>query len=195
MKKDDVKIGENYMAKVNNNVVPVRIDTEKPKGGWDGKNLATGRKILIKSAQRLHRACTEADLAGLGRPTPKRRPKLETAADTTPTAATEAKPAKKPTTKAKAQKDATRAKQAPVRPKAKKSSGLDAAAQVLTDTGKPMTVKEIVAVAFEKGLWKSDGATPHATIYSAIIREISKRGKESRFKKSGRGKFTARTPK
>ena len=45
-------------------------------------------------------------MAGLGRPTPKRRPKLETAADTTPTAATEAKPAKKPTTKAKAQKDA-----------------------------------------------------------------------------------------
>ena len=50
MKKDDVKIGENYMAKVTNSVVPVRIDTEKPNGGWDGKNLATGRKIHIKSA-------------------------------------------------------------------------------------------------------------------------------------------------
>lgn len=195
MKKNDVKIGENYMAKVTNSVVPVRIDTETPNGGWDGKNLVSGRKVHIKSAQRLRRKCTEADLASLGRPTPKRRPKLEGAATTPPTAATDAKPPKKPITKATAQKDATRAKQANPKPKAKKSSGLDAAAQVLTEAAGPMTVKEIVAVAFEKGYWKSDGVTPHATIYSAMIREISKRGKEARFKKTARGKFTARTPK
>lgn len=187
MKKDDVKIGENYMAKVTDSVVPVRIDTEKPNGGWDGKNLATGRKVHIKSAQRLRRKCTEADLAGLGRPAPKRRPKLEDPADTTPTAATEAKPAKKPTTKAKAEKDATRAKQG--QPKAKRPSGLNAAARVLVEAGKPMTVKEIVEVAFEKGYWKSDGATPHATIYSAIIREVATKGEDSRFKKVERGKF------
>jgi len=35
-----------------------------------------------------------------------------------------------------------------------------------------MNVREIVKVAFEKGYWHSDGQTPHATIYSAIIREI-----------------------
>ena len=41
-----------------------------------------------------------------------------------------------------------------------------------------------------KGYWKSDGKTPHATVYSAIIREISSRGKDSRFKRTERGKFT-----
>jgi len=44
-------------------------------------------------------------------------------------------------------------------------------------------------VAFEKGYWKSDGATPWATIYSAMIREIAAKGKESRFKKVDRGRF------
>ena len=46
-------------------------------------------------------------------------------------------------------------------------------------------------VAFEKGYWKSDGKTPHATVYSAIIREIAAKGKESRFKKVDRGRFAA----
>jgi hypothetical protein len=53
-----------------------------------------------------------------------------------------------------------------------------------------MGVKEIVKVAFEKGYWKSDGATPWATIYSAIIRKIATKGKDARFKKTDRGKFT-----
>jgi hypothetical protein len=42
----------------------------------------------------------------------------------------------------------------------------------------------------KKGLWSSPGGkTPHATLYSAIIREISVKGKESRFKKTDRGNF------
>ena len=52
-------------------------------------------------------------------------------------------------------------------------------------------VKEIVEIAFQKGYWKSGGKTPHATVYSAIIREIAARKKDARFKKVGRGKFTA----
>jgi hypothetical protein len=44
----------------------------------------------------------------------------------------------------------------------------------------------------KKGLWTSPGGkTPHATLYSAIIREIALKGKESRFVKSERGKFAA----
>jgi len=54
-----------------------------------------------------------------------------------------------------------------------------------------MGVKEIVEVAFAKGYWKSNGKTPAATVYSAIIREISAKGKESRFKKVERGKFAS----
>jgi hypothetical protein len=41
-----------------------------------------------------------------------------------------------------------------------------------------------------KGYWKSPGGkTPHSTLYSAIQREIGAKGKESRFRKTERGKF------
>lgn len=69
-------------------------------------------------------------------------------------------------------------------------SGLDAAARVLAASGKPMTSQEMVDAMSSKGLWKSSGATPHATIYAAIIREIGKKGSASRFRKTERGHFT-----
>ena len=53
MKKADVKVGATYRAKVTNRVVEVRIDAESPHGGWDATNLATGKKVRIKIAQRL----------------------------------------------------------------------------------------------------------------------------------------------
>ena len=36
------------------------------------------------------------------------------------------------------------------------------------------------------------GKTPHATLYSAIIREIAWKGKEARVLKTERGKFAAK---
>ena len=69
-------------------------------------------------------------------------------------------------------------------------SGLDAAAKVLEESGQPMTAKEMVEAAEAKGYWKSPGGkTPHATVYSAIIREITAKGQEARFRKAERGKF------
>ncbi len=56
MKKNAVHLGEQYIAKVSGNLVPVRIDAENPHGGWDGTNTETGRKVRIKSAQRLRRS-------------------------------------------------------------------------------------------------------------------------------------------
>lgn len=70
-------------------------------------------------------------------------------------------------------------------------TGLDAAATVLRDAGKPLDVKTMVARMLERGLWKTAGKTPAATIYSAIIREISGKGSNSRFQKSDRGRFAA----
>ena len=53
-----------------------------------------------------------------------------------------------------------------------------------------MTAKEMVEAAEQKGYWKSPGGkTPHATVYSAIIREIAAKGNEARFRKTERGKF------
>jgi len=37
-----------------------------------------------------------------------------------------------------------------------------------------------------------NGKTPHATLYSAIIREIATKGKEARFVKKDRGMFAAK---
>ena len=68
-------------------------------------------------------------------------------------------------------------------------SGLDAAAKVLEEAGEPLSCKAIVERAFEKGYWRSDGETPHATIYAAILREIQKKGDGARFRKVGRGLF------
>jgi hypothetical protein len=59
MKKDDVKIGSNYLAKVSEKVVTIRIDAESRHGGWDATNLATGKKVRIKSAQRLRGPATD----------------------------------------------------------------------------------------------------------------------------------------
>ena len=117
----------------------------------------------------------------------EKRPEAPKKANKTPTAATGAKETSKATTKAKPKKTATRAKQGGQ--KAKRLSGLDAAARVLAEGKGPMTCRQVVEVAFEKGYWKSGGKTPHATVYSAIIREIAAKGKDSRFKKVDRGRF------
>lgn len=53
MKKSDVKIGESYIAKVSNNLVQVRIDSAHSRQGWNATNVATGRRVHLKTAQRL----------------------------------------------------------------------------------------------------------------------------------------------
>ena len=76
--------------------------------------------------------------------------------------------------------------------KLKKLSALDAAAQVLAETGQPMNTREMIETLAAKKLWTSPGGkTPHATLYSAILREINEKGKDARFTKTERGKFAA----
>ena len=69
-------------------------------------------------------------------------------------------------------------------------SGLDAAAKVLAEAGEPLRCKEIVETMLTKGYWTTNGQTPWATLYSAILREIQQKGKEARFRKADRGLFT-----
>src|SRR5210317_630491 len=112
MKKNEVKIGGVYRAKVTDKVVSVRIDAENPSGGWDATNMETNRKVRIKSAQRLRGKAASAKNA-----------------TSTPTADTGAKKAAKATGKAKTTKKATPAKSGD--DKAKKVSCIEAAVQVL----------------------------------------------------------------
>jgi hypothetical protein len=93
--------------------------------------------------------------------------------------------AKKPATK-KATKPAAKATPA----NGKKLSQMEAAIQVLAKAGEPMNCKAMVEAMTEQGLWASPGgATPDATLYSSILRDLRK-GKDARFKKTDRGHFT-----
>lgn len=74
----------------------------------------------------------------------------------------------------------------------KRTSALDAAAQVLQEAGKPMRAKELIAEMSARGLWTSPGGkTPEATLYAAMIKEIATKGHAARFEKVDRGQFAA----
>lgn len=230
MKRDDVKIGSNYKAKVSDKLTIVRIDAEHAGGGWEATNLATGKQVRIKSAQRLHGPASAPKAASGGT--------AGGATDATTTAAAAdtgqqggnsgkaTKRAKKKLTKkerdalraehkadqenarlrdqreaapdgmtaseramtesAPATRDATAAKP---RKKREGMSCLDAAAKVLAEAGEPMNTKAMVEAMAAKAYWTSDAPTPSATLYSAILREIQKKGDQARFIKAERGKF------
>lgn len=160
MKKADVKIGDEYFAKVTNKRVTVRIDAENSSGGWDATNLATNKKVRIKTAGRLQGPARSAT------PTADAPPRVLK---------------KKPKTVVAAQPAGE-----------KKLSCVKAALQVLADSTDPMNTQELISAMVDQGLWESPGGkTPHATLYSATLRDM-KRGDESRFVKTERGRFTAR---
>ncbi len=90
-------------------------------------------------------------------------------------------------------KKAAKAPKAPKEPKSKKVSALDAAAKVLGEQGRAMNCPELIEEMSRKGYWSSpNGATPHATLYAAIAREIKVKGKDARFVKAERGQFAAK---
>ena len=100
--------------------------------------------------------------------------------------ATKKKTARKKTTKANAKP----AKKTAKKKTARGISALDAAAKVLGEAKRPMSTKEMIEAMAAKGYWKSPGGkTPAATLYSAILRECQKKGKDARFKKVDRGRF------
>ena len=125
-------------------------------------------------------------------PTPKKKATRKAASTT------KAKP-KAGTSGAKS-KTATKPKRKPAsdKPAAKKPaagkrmSALDAAAQVLKEAKKPMGCKDLTEAILKRGLWKTNGKTPAATLYAAIHREIDRKGKEARFEKTARGMFAVR---
>lgn len=81
-------------------------------------------------------------------------------------------------------------KKAATKPTEGKLSALDAAAKVLAASAEPLNTKQMIEQMAAKGLWTSPGGkTPHATLYSALLREIQTKGKEARFKKTERGHF------
>lgn len=231
MKRDQIKIGGVYSAKVSGKLVGVKIIGVNQYGGWDATNLHTSRVVHIKTAQRLRaefkaptrrvttvlaagsmptkadkaahkKATTVAPRNAQGiRRTPARVMEVVVKAADTAKSGPDAMPnivggvaafleAKDKRAATKTAKGAD-AKVKAVKPKpARKPSGLDVAAKVLSDAGKPLGAKAIVETMLAKGLWKTNGKTPAATIYAAMLREVDNKPGESRFEKVGRGLFT-----
>jgi len=165
MKKSDVKIGNHYKAKVTNKIGTVEILSENPHGGWDAKNLSTGKSVRIKSAQRLRGAA----------------PKPNTVASVAAEEPTPSQPA--------TQAESTHTPQCAVD---KRLSALDAAAMVL-EKESPLTCRQLIEQMAAAGLWKSDAATPANTLSAAITKEIRVKGSDSRFEKVDRGQFALST--
>ncbi len=199
MRKDEIKIGQCYRAKVSDRVVTVRIDSMNSHGGWNATNTATGKRIRIKSAQRLrcNAKVARAAKAALAKrkaavvpdePSPADAPRPEI----NPTVEiVTGQPLPEAASGPVATKSAAkrRAKQ-PAEPRPKRVSALDAAAQVLQDAGQPMRTKELIVAMATRGLWSSpNGKTPEATLYAAILREITTKGDGARFRKVERGQF------
>jgi len=173
MKKNEIKVGGRYTCKVSDKIVVVGVMGENPHGGWDARNLKTGKAVRIKSAQRL-RSARFVDETAL-------RSEAEKPAD---------KPATKPTGKGKAKATETKLEAqaaegvdaaagaageagAPANaPDARgKKMGLVAAAiRVLKDGGnQPMRCHEMLEQVTAKGLWSpARGKTPAASLYTVV---------------------------
>ncbi len=181
MKKNEIKVGGVYVAKVGSNLVKVRIDSTHSKGGWNATSAKTGKRIRIKSAQRLRSAADDRPAKTIE---PASAEKATAPANAQGKPKADAPKGKKATTKQ------AKPKKAGGKKKPKRVSALDAAAQILAKAEKPMGSRELIAAMTEQGLWSSPkGRTPHATLYAAIHREIAGKGVGARFKKVDRGLF------
>ena len=101
--------------------------------------------------------------------------------------------------KAEEQKNGkTERQRAPKAPKVKtpRADGcLTIAARLLAESTTPLGTKALIETMASRGLWTSPGGkTPAATLYAAIVREITTKGKDARFRKADRGLFTANAP-
>jgi hypothetical protein len=184
MKKESVKLGSTYACKVSGEIQPVRLNATNPHGGWNGTNVRSGKAVRVKSSQRLRGLWPKKTMpivADEGRGAadvgPKGEPATEAAKDAT--TATSGDTGKRGAKKAKAPKE----------PKPERHSLLNLAAKVLTEAAAPLNCTEMVEKVLATGLWQTSGKTPAATLYSAILREITTKGDASRFRKAERGKF------
>jgi hypothetical protein len=143
-------------------VVGKNVEAAKAKAGGKGKGKAKGKAKAKTSAK------SEPETLAIPEP-----------ATAAPAAEPKAEAPKKRGRQNKAEGD-------------KKLSALDAAAKLLAETGEAMNCQEMIKGMADRGWWKSaNGLTPHATLYSAILRELKAKGSGARFRKTEKGKFGA----
>ncbi len=207
MKKNEVKVGGVYLAKVTNKVVPVKITSENPSGGYHGLNLKTGKKIKVKSAQRLRGPATmpakprtdgnvKNSVAGKLKSPKKILTKAEyeaeAQAELTATGETNPNESSKDTTSEEKRDTGQPAATGANTENTKLLSLIKAAICVLEACERPLNCQEIVTKAMDAKIWqpRNGGLTPANTLSAALRREIKTKGDASRFTQVERGKFT-----
>jgi len=71
-------------------------------------------------------------------------------------------------------------------------NSLEAAEQILSDTGDPLHYQEITKLILEQGLWHTEGKTPDATINAQLAMDIKKHRDLSRFIRTEPGVYGLR---
>ena len=169
-------------------------------------NAPTNRTTSQPASRPIRKARIDVDQATGSAPTrrikqdskPSKRVSPAASRDTKPTAARKAKPAEVHEVKVAVPREA---KPAATPRGARKSSGglsaLDAAAHVLAALSKAesregITAPDLIERMAKAKLWSSPGGkTPAATLYAAMIREITRKGTASRFTRIAPGRFAA----
>ena len=165
MKKSEVHVGKTYWANVTGERVPVRIESDSPRGGWVGRSIKTGREVRIKTAGRLHGECEAEAQATVARETrPNRRSRR--------------KPPEGTKTRAKAQPKADPRETRKANKQNRRDAILEAVAKVLSsDPKKALTVGEIHAALIEAGIHESCGNPTHGAIFYALKIDIERNPK------------------
>ena len=71
---------------------------------------------------------------------------------------------------------------------------IDAAYEVLCETGKPLHYVELTDRILGSGLWQTNGKTPEMTLNAQISTDINKNGEDSRFRRVSPGVYVAVKP-
>jgi hypothetical protein len=171
-----VKVGLVYSAKVGSSWLPVRIDKSLGHGRYQGASMPSGTKLTVPTTA----------IKGDGQTVEQWEKQNTPKPDETPA------PAAAPTADGGAGSKKSAAAEQPAKAKKeRKTAGprkslANAAVLVLADAKEPMNAKAIVEKATADGLYEpGKGKTPHATLYSAMLREA--RETDGRFQKTHRG--------
>ncbi len=173
MKATNIHIGHDYQVTQGRGKSIVRVTAHDIAGGAWTCRTEKGAEITVKDAKRFLKAvAAPAKTGGLGRMVGKLTSVL--------------------TGKGKKDDDTreeSTSKKRGVPPKGKMSA-VDAAARVLDEVKEPLNVKQIAEIADRLNYCELPGATPSATISSAIQKEIKDKGGNARFVRTERGKYT-----
>jgi len=179
VKKQQIKVGQEYLCKIGRNDVRVVVVEVPAMGSITLKTVGTGKTVKIADPARL-------------KPVPGGH-----AATRDEGAQVAASDAETPTTTKATKGRHTREEGAP-EAKKKRTSLMDAAAKVVAEADQadlPMSTTKMVELAMSKGYWApaKGGKTPSNTLYAMILRDMTKNGGDAKFRRAeehfGRGRF------